>query len=391
MNFVLFSHPGFMQSQSMPRFAGALANSLRAAGHQVQVISPRPLFHKMVKSATLQKWAGYIDQYIVFPAEAKKIIQNSPSDTVFVFCDQALGPWVPLVKNRPHVIHCHDLLALRSALDLIPENPTSGTGKIYQKYIRAGFQQGNHFIAISSKTKTDLIEYGGVQGDKVEVVLNELNYPYAPFTKEECAQVWAKHKLPAAEQGLILHIGGGQWYKNRKGVVGIYREYVQQTANPLPLWMVGPAPTGELAELIKTVPKPGQVIHLKGVDNDVVQALYSSAKVFLFPSLAEGFGWPIVEAQACGCPVITTGEPPMNEVGGDHTTFIPRLNNDFDAWSKTGATALMRILSLPDEQKSSLVKQSLHWAARFQPGTAFKAYLEVYERVLKKSQSKARQ
>lgn len=390
MEFVIFTHPSFMQSQSMPRFALALSDSLIQSGHSVKRISPRAVFFQLFKNPSTRKWASYIDQYVIFPIEARRIVKAASKDTIFVFCDQALGPWVPLVSARPHVIHCHDLLALRSALDLIPENPTSRTGKIYQKYIRSGFQKGKRFIAISSKTKADLIEFGDVPAENISVVLNELNFPYSPFSKEQIDSVWQRHKLPPAEEGLILHIGGGQWYKNRLGVVGVYKEYVKRTPHPLPLWLVGPKPTGPLADLIASIPPAGKVIHLQGVDNEVVQALYSKASVFLFPSLAEGFGWPIVEAQACGCPVITTGEPPMNEVGGEHTTYIPRLNDDFENWVQVGATELIRLLDLPVDQRSALIDRSKAWARRFAPGTAFKAYLEIYEQTLKDFQTQNR-
>jgi len=89
----------------------------------------------------------------------------------------ALGPWVPVVRDRPHVVHVHDLLALRSALGEIPENPTSITGRIYQRYIRRGFQKARHFVSISRKTQADLHRVGGVSAITSEVVYNGLNFP----------------------------------------------------------------------------------------------------------------------------------------------------------------------------------------------------------------------
>jgi glycosyltransferase involved in cell wall biosynthesis len=59
-----------------------------------------------------------------------------------------------------------------------------------------------------------------------------------------------------------------------------------------------------------------------GLSNEHLQALYSCALATLFPSLEEGFGWPILEAQACGCPVVTTDRRPMNEVAGDAAILI---------------------------------------------------------------------
>ena len=91
-----------------------------------------------------------------------------------------------------------------------------------------------------------------------------------------------------------MHIGGNQWYKNRKGVLEIYRAYVASTPEPLALWMVGAPPPAQLLELADSIPSSGRVHFLAGLTNQQVNAAYSHARVLLFPSLEEGFGWPIV-------------------------------------------------------------------------------------------------
>ncbi len=67
--------------------------------------TPKPYFYKLAPHPKLAKWFGYVDQYMVFPLLVKFRLFKVPNETVFIFCDQALGPWVPLVKHRPHVIH----------------------------------------------------------------------------------------------------------------------------------------------------------------------------------------------------------------------------------------------------------------------------------------------
>ena len=65
-----------------------------------------------------------------------------------------------------------------------------------------------------------------------------------------------------------------------------------------------------------------RVIELTNITNEDLRALYSKATALLFPSLREGFGWPIIEAQACGCPVFTSDRVPMTEVGGDAAIYL---------------------------------------------------------------------
>jgi len=156
----------------------------------------------MFPRGRLSKWAGYVDQYLLFPMWVRKALVGVPQDTLFVFCDQALGPWVPLVKNRPHVVHVHDMLALRSALGDVPENPTSATGRIYQRYIRRGFRRARHFISISGKTRDDLHRFGGISPVTSEIVYNGLNYPFAPLAFEDSERTLRNVGLTAPPAGL---------------------------------------------------------------------------------------------------------------------------------------------------------------------------------------------
>jgi glycosyltransferase involved in cell wall biosynthesis len=384
MNIVLFSHPAFMNSQSMPRFARMLEEAYRARGHQVEVWSPQAKMYALLPKGRLSKWAGYIDQYILFPLWVRKQLKMQPTNTLYVFCDQALGPWVPLVKNKPHVVHVHDLLALRSALGDIPENPTQWSGRVYQHYIRQGFKQAKHFISISKKTRDDLHNFGEVSPVTSEVVYNGLNYPYAPMLQSDAIAVLKQAGLPVKPEGMLLHLGGSQWYKNLSGVVRLYIEYAKSEANPLPLWCISPSPNAKVQMLLKELPVQGQVLFFQGIDNQALQAAYSTAHAFIFPSFAEGFGWPIIEAQASGCLVLTTDAAPMNEIGGPATSYIPllKLTDDPDAWALKGSEALKLILNTPEIQRIALVEKGLAHAAQFNADDAIEGYLKTYQQVL---------
>lgn len=368
----------------MPKFAGMLRDSYQMRGHTVQIWTPKPIFFKLFAKTKLAKWAGYIDQYILFPIWVRVALRSTLSNTLFVFSDQALGPWVPLVEQRPHVVHAHDLLALRSALGLVPENPTSWSGRLYQHYIRAGFRRAKNFISVSNKTKNDLVEYGNVEPFISEVVYNGLNFPFKPVPFEEARHLLAMAGFITQDAGVILHISGNQWYKNVVGVIRIYAEYTKSCLNPLPLWLIGVSKTDAVIDALTYIPASGKVEFYYQLTTEQIEAAYAIARVFLFPSHAEGFGWPIVEAQACGCPVITTNEAPMNEIGGPRAIYLPRLANkaDLQAWSRHGAEALKEVLNASPAQDAALRSARLSWAAKFDADTAVTRYLEVYKRVL---------
>jgi glycosyltransferase involved in cell wall biosynthesis len=384
MKLVMFCHPTFLASRSMPLFSHMLKSSFEAEGCTVEMWSPQAKVFNWVPPSRLSKWAGYVDQYILFPIWVRKTLKLISLDTLFVFCDQALGPWVPLVRDRPHVVHVHDLLALRSALGEVPENPTSITGRIYQRYIRRGFQQARNFISVSRRTRDDLHRYGKVTAQISEVVYNGLNFPYSPMGEHEAQHVLRAAGLPVSPTGMLLHVGRGQWYKNQSGLIALYAQYAVQESNPLPLWCISPEPGSEVKLALTKIPKNGRVLFFEDLDNRTLQAAYSYARAFLLPSLAEGFGWPLVEAQACGCPVITTDEPPMNEVAGDTARFIPRLqaDDDVNAWASHGASVLREVLSRGAAEKAVLAERARAWTKRFDADKAIDGYLGIYRKIL---------
>ncbi len=389
MNIVLFSHPAFMNSQSMPRFARMLEQAYVARDHQVQVWSPQAKLYAITPNGRFSKWAGYVDQYMLFPLWVRKQIRHQSDDTLYVFCDQALGPWMPLVKHKPHVVHVHDLLALRSALGDVPENPTAWSGKLYQRYIRHGFQQAKHFISISNKTRDDLHHFGKVTAITSELVYNGLNYPYTPMPHNEAMQVLEHAGFIEKQEGMLLHLGGSQWYKNLAGVIRLYTEYAKREERPLPLWCVSPSPNIKVQMLLKQVPPQGKVLFVQGIDNHVLQAAYSLARAFIFPSLAEGFGWPIIEAQACGCPVITADAAPMNEIGGTAAIYIPvlKMTDDPQQWAQMAATTLKNLLAMSAIQRQVLMNEGIANVARFNADGAIEGYLNIYRQVLAISQA----
>ncbi len=392
MKLVIFCHPPYLPSQSMPRFAQMLRSSFEGLGHDVKLWAPQPRLHRLFAGHPYAKWGGYIDQYVIFPRQVRKALAAEPADTMFVFADQALGPWVPLVENRPHVLHVHDLLNLRSALGDGPGHVTGFSGRVYQKYIRRGFRHARHFISVSNKTRQDLHKFGGVNAVTSEVVYNGLNYPYRPMPQDDARQRLRAQGLPVPDGGMLLHVGGGQWYKNKGGLIALYSRYVAETADPLPLWCIGPKPSAGIARRILEVPAAGRVAFFQNLDNATLQAAYSLARVFLFPSFAEGFGWPLIEAQACGCPVITTDEPPMNEVAGDAARYIPRLapTADIDVWAAHGAQVLRELLALSAAERQLVSQRGYDWVKHFDARTAIARYLEIYQQILDFERARAR-
>ena len=383
MHIVQFVHPDFLNSQSMPRFARMITQGMHARGHHVVEWTAKPLFYKLPVPARFKKWLGYIDQFLVFPLQVRARLKQLPPDTLFVFGDQALGPWVPVMAHRPHVIHVHDFMALRSALGEFVQNSTGWSGRQYQAMIRHGFGHGQAFISVSEKTRTDLHHFLPSKPRVSEVVYNGLNFPFRRMTQPECWAALATAGLAVPASGFLLHVGGNQWYKNRLGVLEVYAAYARLAQNPLPLWMVGARPTAAMTALAQTVAGKGQVQFLSGLTDDQVCAAYSAARLMIFPSLAEGFGWPIAEAMACGCPVLTTDEAPMTEVGGEAAFYIPRRpDGEASEWAAQVAMRVVKILALPADVQQLRQNQGCEQAAQFDTQRTMNAYEKIYQQIV---------
>jgi glycosyltransferase involved in cell wall biosynthesis len=383
MHIVFFTHPAFLGSQSMSRYARMLSEGMSMRGHSVEIWTAQPYFSRLPLSGFLKKWLGYIDQFIVFPLEVKQKLKKQHADTLFVFTDHALGPWVSLVADRKHVIHCHDFLAQQSALGMIPENPTGWSGRKYQAFIRSGYRKGKNFISISKKTQADLHHFLDRVPSCSEVVYNGLNQSFEPGNTESARLLLSTQIELDLASGYLLHVGGNQFYKNRTGVLEIYNAWRKSTKNKLPLLMIGSTPSLELKNCWEQSPYKDEIYFLNQIDDQLLRLAYQAATVFLFPSLAEGFGWPIAEAMASGCPVITTAEAPMSEVAGNAGFLIPcKPLEKSNKWAVEAAKTVESIVSMNNSERELIIQKGLENANRFDSQNMLNQIEAIYKKLI---------
>lgn len=389
MKIILFTHPSFLAHQSMPRFAKMIEEGMIQKGHELTIWSPKAFFFKLAfNKSFLEKWMGYLDQYVVFPIIVKVRLLSCSKDTLFVFADNALGPWMPLVKNRNHVVHCHDFLAQQSAFGLLPENKIGVTGKYYQKFIRWGYSKAVNFISISNKTQTDLHFFLTKSPIISKVVYNGLNQNFEPAkSKTELREALTnKHGIDLSK-GYILHVGGNAFYKNKIGVLEIYDQWSKDFNANVPLILIGEPPSEQLIDFKETAIVSKLIHFITDIDDLQLQQFYQGASVMVFPSLYEGFGWPIVEAMASGCLVITTNEDPMKEVAGDAGFYIPKKPNDLEMvlnWKIIAAQKLETVMKFTTEELKNAELKSILRSKEFSSQGFVNSIEEVYQQILLK-------
>jgi len=356
--------------QSMQRFATLLQQGLSDGGHQVTVVRPQPRCGALKPEATgLGKWLGYIDKFILFPPEL--IAQIDRADVVHI-CDHSNAFYVSYLAKVPHIVTCNDLLAIRSALGEIPENRTSWTGKQLQKMILNGLNRAQHVACISEQTRKDLLRVSLKSSDRTTTIYMGLNYPYSPMKPEKARKILADLGA-SSDRPFFLHVGGNHWYKNRPGILSIFAHFVRKFGgNKFALFFAGQALSNDQIAQIERDNLGDRVRQFIDVSNEELRAFYSLATALLFPSLQEGFGWPIVEAQACGCPVFTSNIAPMTEVGGKAAIYVDPRDNQGAA--ETIAASLDRL--------HEYIPLGLDNAAQFESKFMIRSYIYLYEKVI---------
>ena len=310
------------------------------------------------------KWTGYFDKFVLFPRELRRAAEWAD---VVQICDHSNAIYVKYLEGRHHVVTCHDMLAVRSALGEFPGYPTRWSGRRLQRMIVDGLSRArDNIVCVSDATRADVIRLvpGGTKEETR--IYNALNYPWEPMEREEEVRPNAERLGSPQDRPFVLHVGGNQLYKNRAGVLKFFALLCQRAPNLL-LVMAGKPWTEEMRQLARVHRLEDSAVERVGVSEEDLRALYSRAEALLFPSLQEGFGWPVAEAQACGCPVVTSNRAPMTEVGGPAVTFIDPLDHE------SAAIAVASVIGFRERQRC---------ATRFSTAAMIDGYLNVYGRLL---------
>ena len=357
------------QQQSMQRFAIMMLRGLTAAGVPAELIQPQPFLGRIgFAGRFVAKWLGYLDKFLLFPRQLRRKL-SAGFDLVHI-CDHSNAIYSAHAGNRPVVVTCHDLLAVRGARGEQTDCPASPTGKYLQRWIVSGLRKADAVACVSPATLRDAQRLLG-QRDGRPSTHSGPEWPQLPLSKTG-GRPRAAHlsQVPQldADRPFALHVGSNLRMKNRAGVLRIFA----LTKNDWNGQMVfaGQQLTPELRSLGRELGVMERVVEVEEPDNELLEALYSTAMVLLYPSRFEGFGWPIVEAQACGCPVICSDSEPMSEVGGD-AALTANVDDE-----TAMARALLRMTD--PEQRALWSEKSRRNAERFQVDDMIARYVELY-------------
>jgi glycosyltransferase involved in cell wall biosynthesis len=361
------------RQQSMQRFATMMLDGLSAAGIPAQLIHPKPFLGRLrFAGAFVAKWLAYLDKFWFFRRQLARRLSESP--TVVHICDHSNAMYAKAIGGGvPVLVTCHDLLAVRGALGEETDCPASATGKLLQRWIIQGLESASAVACDSQATLRDAERLVRRRAEKplLDQITLGLSYPYRVLPADEIHERLAKFPRLQGGAPFVLHVGSNLRRKNREGVLRIFALCQAQWSGRLVF--AGDALSSELHSLSRQLGVSDRIVEVPNADNKIFEALYNRATALLFPSTFEGFGWPIAEAHACGCPVLCVDREPMTEVAGEAALAHPV--DDEAAF----ADDLIRLTDPAERQRWSL--RALENAKRFSSTRMISEYIALYRKL----------
>lgn len=226
------------------------------------------------------------------------------------------------------VVTIHDLTPL-----VFPKNFPSGIkGRIKWEIQKRRLKRMNAIITDSKKSKEDVVRFIGILEDKVHVIYLAAGeeFKIKKMNNRQKSAIKKKYNLP---ENFFLYVGDATWNKNLPRIIEACDK-----AN-VSLVMVGKALKGEMTDeenpwnrdlkkVKDMISKNSNISALGFVETSDLVSLYNIAIALLMPSIYEGFGLPIIEAMRCGCPVITSKEGSIPEIGGEAVYYVDAYNSE---------------------------------------------------------------
>lgn len=232
--------------------------------------------------------------------------------------------FIPFLRPCPVVVTIHDI-----SFEHFPDIFTKKEMFIQKNLIPYAARKSQKILTVSEYSKKDICEYYGCDAEKVVVTYNGKSdaFKKLDLSAEHKKELRNKYQLP---DEYILYVGNIQPRKNLKRLLQAYVKYAGNNTDVKPLVIVGKKAWmyDSIFEEIKKCELEKQVYFTGYVDEEDLVKLYTEALFFVYPSIFEGFGLPVLEAMSCGTPVVTSNVTSIPEVAGEACCTIDPFDVD---------------------------------------------------------------
>jgi glycosyltransferase involved in cell wall biosynthesis len=359
-----------MPEFSMDIYANGLISGLKIVrpDWEIVAIAPTPL------SRSSRSWQTRLHKYYERFWNFPRTVHQQTADIVHII-DHSDGHIAPSLKKTPTVITCHDLINY-----FYPQNLQGSvqipwiSNALWRRSIH-GMKQANHIITVSQQTAHDVTQILGIPPAQITVVPNATSgfHPLFPLEREVLRQ---HHKL-SSNTTCLLNVGSNHPRKNITTILQVIQHLKTQQI-PIQFWKVGEDFTPAQQAWIQAHHLESSVTYLGKPDQPTLMELYNAADMLLAPSTHEGFGITLLEAMACGTPVITANTSAMPEVVGEAGVLI-------DPLSVEAIAAAILHLRRDNTYRQTLIQKGLERVKAFTWETVAEVIAQIYESLLPQS------
>ncbi len=365
MNHILFNLSIlFSQPTGISNYAKNILPSLKTLKTTLLTAQKYPEFNCYPIPNNLtpaQGTKGHFDRLVWTQFQLPKIYKKLKSQLIF-----SPVPEAPLYGNCRYIVMVHDLIPLRFPKLLSPLTHFS------RYYVPQVLAQAQHIICNSQATAKDIIDFYHIRASKITPIplAYDANH-FHPLYLENGGQDARPTRCP-----YFLYIGRHDPYKNLHRLIAAFAALSKN--GEYELWLAGPQDkryTPVLQTQVEELGITDKVKFLNYVPYSELPKIISGAIALVFPSLWEGFGFPVLEAMACGTPVITSNLSSLPEVAGDAALHV-------NPYSVEEMTEAMRTIATDSALRQQLWTQSISRASQFSWEKTGLATVEVLSRYL---------
>ncbi|MEL6903028.1 MAG: glycosyltransferase family 1 protein [Cyanobacteria bacterium J06606_4] len=357
----------------MDVYADGLVSGLSAVRPSWEILQLRPQTRTHPKGQKLfRKLNRYYEQYWHYPQQIKRQAVD-----IFHIIDHSDGHIARWLKPLPipTVVTCHDLINLRQPENAKHQAFLPALSSALWRYAVNGLRQADRLVTVSAHTAQDVNQLLDISPQQLTVVHNAADPEFQRICKGEALSVLQEHHIPS-DRFYLLNVGSSQPRKNIEAILKVLAKLTAQPSEattPSPhLIKAGAAFTAAQQTLIDSHNLHSYVTHIDKPDQATLIKLYNAADVLLAPSLYEGFGITILEAMACGTPVITSNVSSLPEVAGNAAILIEPTQLDQIANA-------VRSLQQDPAQRQALIEKGLRHAQSFTWEKSAEQVAQLYE------------
>ena len=306
---------------------------------------------------------------------------NSPKFDLFHVVDHSYSQLLEVLPPGRAVVTCHDLDTFRCLLE--PERDArSQFFRAMTRRILEGFLKAAHVIAVSEATREELLRHRLFSEEAISVIPNGV-HPACSAAPDPEADALAANWMPEIDSPgsgptvWLLNVGNTLPRKRLDVLLQVFAA-VSREFPRVRLMRVGGFTPSQL-EMIRELKIAGVVRQLPFLERSALAAVYRRATLLVHTAEAEGFGLPLIEAMACGCPVAASDIPVLREVGGTAASFSAVA--DISAWRQTLMELLDEKCRQP-EQWERRKQRSIAWAGRYSWAENARQTASIYRKVM---------